>query len=131
MPQNVQRPAVALASRVEADVDIDSGGVKPDDYVPVAGDSDYWHWQRSHIAFTGWSDYEVIATIWHTDHPQQIAKAREICPWMVVTQSGEPHLSSRFDKLEELVLEEEGRRTRRVRSARPCEEAISGHGPCC
>ena len=37
--------------------------------IPVPGDADFWQWHRADDAFAGWSDYEVMGTIWPTDHP--------------------------------------------------------------
>ena len=70
----------------------------PEGYVPVPADADFWQWNRAHAAYAGWSDYEVIGTIWPADHPDQIARARTLCPEMVETRAGQPHLWSRFDE---------------------------------
>ena len=43
--------------------------------IPRVGDADYWTFHRADRGMAGWSDTEVIGTIWPREHPDAVRQA--------------------------------------------------------
>ncbi len=58
----------------------------------VPEDDDLWQAMRGHNSMAGWSDFEVLATIWPAGHPAATAKAMELGIDVIHWNHGKPTL---------------------------------------
>ena len=63
-----------------------------DEPIRYIGDPEYWDWARADSGYSGWSDMEVIMTIWPANHPDAVQKALELAPNCVKWTQGLPAL---------------------------------------
>jgi hypothetical protein len=87
-------PQVSAACQLEGEHPSGSGFEVPISDKPIRriGDPEYWDWARCHSAYSGWSDMEVIGTIWPANHPDAVQKALEVAPDCVKWRKGMPTL---------------------------------------
>ena len=81
--------AAGAASAAVLPGDIDDGPV----LLPRIGDPQFWAASRAHPAFGGWSDFEVITTIWPPWHEDALAKAQELRITEIHWVGGRPTLT--------------------------------------